>query len=83
MEGKQLTTFIVTLVCLIISTITVSLRSIVRVSINGFGIDDGLMAVGQVISFVLPCSILTDTYAAPVLWRMHRSPVRLQVWLRC
>jgi len=83
MEGKQLTTFVVTLVCVIISTITVSLRSIVRVSINGFGVDDGLMVVGQVISLVLSCSTTTNIHLASLLWCMCCSPVRMQVRVWC
>jgi len=83
MEGKQLTTFVVTLVCIIVSTITVSLRSIVRVSINGFGVDDGLMVVGQVISLVLLCSIITNIPIASLFRCMRCSSVRMQVRVRC
>jgi len=48
MKGKQLTTFTVTVVCLVVSSLVVSLRTFVRLSISTFGVDDGLMAVGQV-----------------------------------
>lgn len=48
MEGKQLTTFVVTIVCLVVSSLIVSLRTFVRFSISAFGVDNGLMATGQV-----------------------------------
>ncbi|KEQ98749.1 hypothetical protein AUEXF2481DRAFT_1584 [Aureobasidium subglaciale EXF-2481] len=51
MEGKQLSTFIVALVSLLVTTIVVIVRCIVRTSIRGFGLDDGAMAIGQVLFF--------------------------------
>jgi hypothetical protein len=51
MEGKQLSTFVIALVSLIITTIFVAVRCVVRINIRGFGLDDYSMALGQVCSF--------------------------------
>lgn len=48
MEGKQLLLFTTTVVCLVISTIVVTSRAIVRFAIRGFGLDDWLVAGSQV-----------------------------------
>lgn len=48
MEGKQLSTFVIALVSLIVTTIVVVVRCGVRMSIRGFGLDDYSMAIGQV-----------------------------------
>ena len=53
MEGKQLSTFVIALVSLIITTIVVAVRCVVRKSINGFGADDWSMVIGQVIEELL------------------------------
>lgn len=48
MEGKQLSLFLCTVVSLIITTLVVVARCLVRRSIKGFGIDDWTMLAGQV-----------------------------------
>ncbi|KAI5240295.1 hypothetical protein E4T43_06161 [Aureobasidium subglaciale] len=58
MEGKQLSTFIVALVSLLVTTLVVIVRCIVRTSIRGFGLDDGAMAIGQVLFFGTCVSVM-------------------------
>lgn len=48
MEGKQLSTFVIALVSLIVTTIVIAVRCVVRTSIGGFGLDDWNMVIGQV-----------------------------------
>ncbi|KAH0168273.1 hypothetical protein KCU82_g5556, partial [Aureobasidium melanogenum] len=51
MEGKQLSTFVIALVSLLVTTIVIAVRCVVRVSIRGFGLDDWSMVIGQVLFF--------------------------------
>lgn len=48
MEGKQLSTFVIALVSLLVTTIVIATRCVVRTSIGGFGLDDWSMVIGQV-----------------------------------
>lgn len=48
MEGKQLSTFVIALVSLLVTTIVIAVRCVVRMSIRGFGLDDWSMVIGQV-----------------------------------
>lgn len=48
MEGKQLSTFVIALVSLVVTTIVIAVRCVVRMSIRGFGLDDWSMVIGQV-----------------------------------
>ncbi|THZ63492.1 hypothetical protein D6C85_08952 [Aureobasidium pullulans] len=58
MEGKQLSTFGIALVSLIVTTIVVVVRCGVRMSIRGFGLDDYSMAIGQVLFFGTCVSVM-------------------------
>ncbi|KAG9515246.1 hypothetical protein KCU93_g9542, partial [Aureobasidium melanogenum] len=51
MEGKQLSTFVIALVSLLVTTIVIAVRCVVRMSIRGFGLDDWSMVIGQVLFF--------------------------------
>ncbi|KAH0336821.1 hypothetical protein KCU81_g8435, partial [Aureobasidium melanogenum] len=51
MEGKQLSTFVIALVSLLVTTIVIAVRCVVRISIRGFGLDDWSMVIGQVLFF--------------------------------
>lgn len=53
LEGFPLAIFVVSLVCLGISTITIALRTYVRINDNAFGWDDKLIVLGLVKSFEL------------------------------
>ena len=48
LEGTSLAIFAVPLVCCIVSTTVVALRTWARVSSKAFGLDDGLMVAGLV-----------------------------------
>jgi hypothetical protein len=50
MEGKQLSTFVIALVSLLVTTIVIGVRCVVRTHIGGFGLDDWSMVIGQVCS---------------------------------
>ncbi|KAB8292962.1 hypothetical protein EYC80_007326 [Monilinia laxa] len=56
LEGFPLVIFIVSIICLLFSTITVSIRTYVRVNEGVFGWDDGLIVVGLV-TFTLDVSL--------------------------
>lgn len=53
MQGKQLDLFVWSVFIATISTTVVSLRCVTRIMIGGFGVDDGLMAVAQILTIVI------------------------------
>jgi hypothetical protein len=58
MEGKQLSTFVIALVSLLVTTIVIGVRCVVRKSIGGFGLDDWSMVIGQVCALSLETTSL-------------------------
>lgn len=77
MEGKQLSTFVIALVSLIVTTLVVLVRCFVRKSINGLGLDDWSMVVGQVwLSVILHFFIRnTNNGKGPLCRYLHRCHV--------
>lgn len=80
MEGKQLSTFVVALVSLLVTTVVIGVRCVVRKSIGGFGLDDWSMVVGQVCVLYLNTIHVHNNLRCigSVLWHMRLRHVRMQ-----
>lgn len=60
--GLSLAIFVVSIICLVLSAIAVSLRVYVRCSEKTFGWDDGLILAGLVSFFSLPPRFILRSY---------------------
>lgn len=76
MEGKQLSTFVIALVSLLVTTVVVAVRCVVRINIKGFGLDD--WRYGRL---PLRCGTHADLYTE--VWQLARSFLLAHVSLSC